>query len=103
MPFQLGGYSFSTYTQNRAVEQERTPCLQGGRGLAHLSTYAKSRYLQVFCNIFIFKVLLSYFVVFGVNIHNFFCKTFAIIIFPSQMFYSFFSMRLLIGCLKDSH
>ena len=38
--------------------------------LTHLSTYAKKSLLQnAFCNIFIYKVLLSYFVVIDVDFH----------------------------------
>ena len=70
-----GGHSFSTYAQRgEGVKQKRTPCVQGGGGLTHGSTYAKTSLLHVFCDIFICWKLLPYFVVFGVDFHYCFIK-----------------------------
>ena len=68
---QINGGSFT----NRVGvgEAKRTPCVQGG-GLTHLRMYAKNPFLHVFCNIFLCKVLLSYFVVFGDDFHCFFIQ-----------------------------
>ena len=45
-----------------------------GRGLAHLSRYTNRSLLHVFCNVFISKVLLSYFTVFEDDFHYCFIK-----------------------------
>ena len=58
------------HEEGEGVEEMRTPCLQGGMGPSHVSAYVKKSLLHVFCSIFIRKVLLSYFVVFG---HDFHC------------------------------
>ena len=45
-----------------------------GKGADTPKKYAKSPFLHVFCNVFIFNVLLSYFAVFGNDIHYCFIK-----------------------------
>ena len=60
-------YEVCMHEGGRGVKEIHTPCIQGG--LTHLSTYAKSPLLHAFCYIFICKVFLSYFVVFGDNFH----------------------------------
>ena len=46
----------------------------GGERMIHLCTYTEKPILQVFCNIC--KVLLSYFIVFGNDLHYVFKKHF---------------------------
>ena len=59
-----------------------------GRGLTHLKSTLKSPFLHVFCDVFIFNVLLSYFAAFGNDIHYCFIKHLL------RLFYSPFLYRI---------
>ena len=64
-------------TQEReGVEQRHTLCVKGLRELTHLCGCAKSPFLHGFCNVFICKVLSSYFLVFGDEFHHCFITLF---------------------------
>ena len=81
------------------VKQRRTPCLQGGEALTHLSTYAKRPFWHAFCYIFIARYFYHTLSLVTTVITAF--KTFAMIIFLSlKRFIVFSVMELLPGYLK---
>ena len=82
------------------IEQKRTPCLQGGRGVDTSEHIRKSPLLHLLYNVFICMVLLSYFVVFGDNFPYCFIKH-LLLLFSclSNVLFSFF-IELLIGYFK---
>ena len=76
-----------------------SPCVQRGF-LRHLCAYAKSPFLYVFCYVFIYKALLSYFVVFGDDFYYYFIKHLLSLFSCLSNGLVFFSMELFIEFLK---
>ena len=72
--YQLWG-SFIKYIRTKGgVEQKRTSWVQGGEGIEKSECVRKKTLLHVFCNIFICKVLSTYFLVFDDEAHYYFIK-----------------------------
>ena len=75
----------------------RKSCVHVGMEALHIKVHKPKRsFLHIFCNVFISKALLSYFVLFGDNSHYCFIKHLLCLLLSLKCFTASFSVKLMI-------